>query len=148
MMSEILTPSGTTEVEKLIIDTHILIWYTEGTNLSEAQIQLIDHMREKASLYISAISIWEIALLVSRDRIALSISLDEWIKKITSIQGLNVMDLSVPILTQSCILPNYEYKDPADRMIIASARSMNAILMTLDQKIIDYADKGYLKIYK
>ena len=136
------------EVDRLVLDTHILIWYIEGMNLSESQIILIDHMREKASLYISAISIWEITLLVSRNRIALSIDLDEWIQKATSITGLHLMDLSIPILTQSCILSNYEHKDPADRMIIASTRSINAHLMTCDQKIIDYADKGYLKIYK
>ena len=52
-MSNELTPNDTTEVDKLILDTHILIWYVEGINLSESQVQLIDQMREKASLYIS-----------------------------------------------------------------------------------------------
>ena len=147
-MSNEITPNDTSEVDKLILDTHILIWYVEGINLSESQVTLIDQMRGKASLYISAISIWEIALLVSRERIALSIDLDQWIQRTTSITGLTFLDLSISILTQSCTLSNYEHKDPADRMIIASARSINAHLMTYDQKIIDYADKGYLKIYK
>lgn len=148
-MSNETTPNNNTpEVDKLILDTHILIWYVEGINLSESQVALIDQMRDKASLYISAISIWEIALLVSRERIALSIDLDQWIKQALSITGLNLVDLSISILTQSCTLSNYEHKDPADRMIIASARSINSHLMTSDQKIIDYADKGYLKIYK
>ena len=148
MSNEITPNNNTPEVDKLILDTHILIWYVEGINLSESQVALIDQMRDKASLYISAISIWEIALLVSRERIALSIDLDQWIQKATSITGLTLLDLSISILTQSCTLSNYEHKDPADRMIIASARSINAHLMTCDQKIIDYADKGYLKIYK
>ena len=147
-MSNEITPNDTSEVDKLILDTHILIWYVEGINLSESQVTLIDQMRGKASLYISAISIWEIALLVSRERIALSIDLDQWIQRTTSITGLTFLDLSISILTQSCTLSNYEHKDPADRMIIASARSINAHLMTYDQNIIDYADKGYLKIYK
>lgn len=139
---------NSSDIDKLMLDTHMLIWYVEGTNLSESQVQLIDQMRDKASLYVSAISIWEIALLVSRGRIALSIDLDEWIKQALSIMGLNLVELSISILTQSCTLSNYEHKDPADRMIITSARSINAHLMTSDQKIIDYADKGYLKIYK
>ena len=147
-MSNTVILNNTPEIDKLILDTHILIWYIEGINLSEPQVELIDKMREKSSLYISAISIWEIALLVSKERIALSIDIDEWIQRVASITGLNLMDLSIPILTQSCTLLNYEHKDPADRMIIASARSINAHLITLDQKIIDYADKGYLKIYK
>jgi len=148
MSNEITPNNNTPEVDKLILDTHILIWYVEGINLSESQVALIDQMRDKASLYISAISIWEIALLVSKERIALSIDIDEWIQRVASITGLNLMDLSIPILTQSCTLLNYEHKDPADRMIIASARSINAHLITHDQKIIDYADKGYLKIYR
>ena len=147
-MSNTVILNNTPEIDKLILDTHILIWYIEGINLSEPQVELIDKMREKSSLYISAISIWEIALLVSKERIALSIDIDEWIQRVASITGLNLMDLSIPILTQSCTLLNYEHKDPADRMIIASARSINAHLITLDQKIIDYADKGYLKIYR
>jgi PIN domain nuclease of toxin-antitoxin system len=147
-MSNTVTLDNTPEIDKLILDTHILIWYIEGINLSEPQVELIDKMREKSSVYISAISIWEIALLVSKERIALSIDIDEWIQRVASITGLNLMDLSIPILTQSCTLLNYEHKDPADRMIIASARSINAHLITLDQKIIDYADKGYLKIYR
>jgi len=147
-MSNTVTLDNTPEIDKLILDTHILIWYIEGINLSEPQVELIDKMREKSSVYISAISIWEIALLVSKERIALSIDIDEWIQRVASITGLNLMDLSIPILTQSCTLLNYEHKDPADRMIIASARSINAHLITHDQKIIDYADKGYLKIYR
>ena len=147
-MSNTVILNNTPEIDKLILDTHILIWYIEGINLSEPQVELIDKMREKSSVYISAISIWEIALLVSKERIALSIDIDEWIQRVASITGLNLMDLSIPILTQSCTLLNYEHKDPADRMIIASARSINAHLITHDQKIIDYADKGYLKIYR
>ena len=88
-------PDNTPEIDKLILDTHILIWYIEGINLSEPQVELIDKMREKSSVYISAISIWEIALLVSKDRIALSIDIDEWIQRAASITGLNLMDLSI-----------------------------------------------------
>lgn len=60
--------------------------------------------------------------------------------------GLKVIDLSIPILVQSCELPSYTHKDPADRLIIASSRAINAHLMTADQKIMDYAHEGYLKV--
>lgn len=66
--------------------------------------------------------------------------------KLLSIPGLNLIDLSVLILMQSCDLPHYIHKDPADRLIIASARSSNLHLLTFDQKIIDYAKLGYLKL--
>ncbi|MCC8483820.1 MAG: type II toxin-antitoxin system VapC family toxin [Rickettsia endosymbiont of Labidopullus appendiculatus] len=135
-------------LERLTLDTHVLIWYTEGINLSKEQVKIIEQVRQASNLYVSAISIWETTMLINKAKIAISINLDEWIDKITSIPGLNLINLSIPILIQSCTLPKYEHKDPADRMIIASARSINSHLMTFDQKIINYADNGYLKVIK
>lgn len=132
--------------DKLTLDTHILIWYTEGIRLTTSQVNVIDQARGQNLLYISAISLWEIAMLAQKDKIAFAISLDEWIENVLSTPGLNLIDLKVPILVESCNLPNFEHKDPADRLIISSARSINSRLMTFDQKIIDYAANGYLKI--
>lgn len=141
-----MTDKLDSNIEKLTLDTHVLIWYSEGINLSESAARLIEQARKTGNLYISAISIWEIAMLVNKDKIALSISLDEWVNKLLETPGLNLIDLSVPVLIQSCELPKYEHKDPADRLIIASVRSINSHLMTFDQKIIDYADRGYIKV--
>lgn len=91
-------------LENLTLDTDVLIWYAEGINLTQSQVDLIEKAREKECLYISAISIWEIALLANKDRIAFSISLDEWINKILSTPGLHVIGLSIPILIESCVL--------------------------------------------
>lgn len=134
------------EVEKLTLDTHILLWYVEGMNLSESQVRIIESARVKGNLYISTISIWEIALLCSKGKIVLSIPLNEWISKLLAIPGLNLIELSPTILVESCSLPNFEHKDPADRFIISTVRSINSHLMSFDQKIIDYANSGYLKI--
>jgi PIN domain nuclease of toxin-antitoxin system len=136
----------TNDSKQLILDTHVLIWYMEGIKLSNKQVTLIDKIREENNLYVSAISIWEISMLAKKDKIAFSISLTEWIDNVLSMPGLNLIDLSVAILTESCDLPNYKHKDPADRLIIASNRSINAYLMTFDQKIIDYANQGYIRI--
>ena len=133
-------------IEKLILDTHILIWYLEGVELSEQQIELIENQRSNNQLYISAISIWEISMLINNKKIAISISLNEWLHKVQNIPSLNIIDLSIPILIESCNLPDLEHKDPADRMIIASTRAVNGYLMTLDKKILQYANEGYLKI--
>jgi PIN domain nuclease of toxin-antitoxin system len=133
-------------IDKLIIDTHVLIWYLEGIKLSEEQVSVIEDARNKHELYVSAISIWEIALLTKQNRVVLSISFNDWINRLQCIPGLNILDLSTAILIESCNLINYEHKDPADRMIIASSRDINAHLMTFDQKILDYAKLGYLKI--
>ena len=133
-------------IEKLTLDTHIIIWYSEGIKLNEKQVSLIDQAKDNNSLFISSISIWEIAMLLGRGKTAFSMSLNELIDNILSIPGLNLIDLSLPILIESTSLPNYEHKDPADRLIIASVRSNGSHLMTVDEKIIDYAKRGYLKI--
>jgi PIN domain nuclease of toxin-antitoxin system len=132
--------------EKLTLDTHVLIWYMEGIKLNSRQVELIDKARNENALFVSAISIWEISMLAGKGKLACSVSLSEWINSIISIPGLNIIDLSIPVLVESCNLPNYEHRDPADRLIISSTRSINSHLMTFDQKIIDYANDGYVKI--
>ena len=132
--------------EKLILDTHVLIWYLEGINLKDQQVKLIEAAKLSNNLYLSAISIWEIAMLVSKEKIILSIPLKDWIEKLQEIGGLKILDLSLAILIESCNLPHYSHKDPVDRMIIASAREIEAKLVTFDEKIKDYGTKGYLKI--
>lgn len=134
-----------TNSEKLILDTHVLIWYLEGINLSDQQVKLIESIKAGNSLYVSAISIWEITMLVAREKIILSMPLKDWVDKLQEIEGFHILDLSVAILIESCNLPHYSHKDPADRMIIASARETGAKLMTFDERIKDYGKKGYLK---
>lgn len=134
------------EPQRLVLDTHILIWYVEGIKLTEEHIDLIEKSRTARQLYISAISVWEIAMLASKGRIVINIPIKEWVERVVTNLDINLIDLSPDILIESSLLPNYEYKDPADRMIIASVRSTNSQLMTFDQKIIDYANIGYLKL--
>lgn len=131
---------------KITLDTHIIIWYAEGIKLTEKQVSIIDKARDNNALFISSISIWEISMLFNKGKAVFSMSVNELIDKILSIPGLNLIDLSIPILLESTLLPNYEHRDPADRLIISSARSNGSHLMTMDNKIIDYGNKGYLKI--
>ena len=133
-------------IDLLTIDTHIIIWYLEGIKLTEAQINIIDKARSEKNLYISAISVWEIAMLASKGRIALSIELNEWIGKLLTLPGINLINLTPSVLIESTKLPSYQHNDPADRMIIASVRSINSHLMTHDQNLISYGQQGYIKI--
>jgi PIN domain nuclease of toxin-antitoxin system len=131
-------------IERLVLDTHVLIWYLEGIELNEEQVQIIEQQRAKNQLFVSAISIWEVAMLINKKRAALSIPITEWLHRVQNIPGLNILDLSLNILVESCNLLNYEHRDPADRFIIASTRALNGHLMTFDRKILEYAENGYL----
>jgi len=144
---QIMISNISNDPDALLLDTHILIWYVEGdSHLTKQQIEILEKARRQNKLYISAISIWEITMLSEKERIVLSVTLSEWIDKALSIEGLNIIDLSADILIESCQLPHYLHKDPADRMIIATARHLRISLMTFDNKMIEYADKGYLTI--
>jgi PIN domain nuclease of toxin-antitoxin system len=131
---------------KLVLDTHVLIWYAEGINLSNAQVEEVDNYRKGAGLLVSSISMWEIAMLLNKGKISLSLPLQEWIGKLASMDGLSMVDLTTEILIESCQLPNCNHKAPADRMIIATARCFDAVLITMDQKILEYGRNGSVKI--
>ena len=133
-------------MNQILLDTRTLIWFIEGTKLKNDELQIIDSAIENNHLNISSISIWEIAMLVKKNKIALSSQLYEWVHKVQSIPGLNTINLSANILLESCNLPNHEFADPADRMIIATCRAYNLKLITYDTNIINYAERGYLKL--
>ena len=134
------------KIEKVVMDTHILIWYLEGIELSQQQVQIIESQRNLNQLYISAISIWEVSMLINKKKAAISIPINEWLNKVLSIPGLNIIDLSLTVLVESCNLPDFDHKDPADRMIIASTREIDGYLLTFDKRILEYANNGYLKL--
>jgi PIN domain nuclease of toxin-antitoxin system len=133
------------EITILTLDTHTLLWYVEGITLKPKEVNLIEDARKQNQLYISAISLWEIAMLSSKGKIVFSIALNEWVDQVLKIKGLNLIELSPAVLIESCQLPHFENKDPADRIIISASRSINSRLMTFDQRILDYSSKGYLK---
>ena len=89
-------------------------------------------------------SIWEIALLVSRARIILGQPTAQWIEAALSAPGLTLEPLSPTIAIDSCNLPDNFRSDPADHIIVATARVTDAILMTRDRRILDYAAQGHL----
>lgn len=78
-------------------------------------------------------------MLVERGRIALAMDLDQWLSAVQDLDGVDVMAVSARVAMQSAHLPGEFHKDPADRMIVALARELNAPVITADQKIQRYA---------
>ena len=122
----------------VVLDTHAWWWtVSEPGQLSRKARQVISktHPEQRA---IASISIWEFAMMVTRDRIQLSISPEEWLDYSVNNTGISVLELSPKIVLESCNLPGNFHKDPADRIITATARISRSQLVTKDQKIIDY----------
>lgn len=124
----------------IVLDTHALIWWVSGDKrLSEPAALAIRHEREnQGDILISAISAWEVAMLVEKGRIALSMDLDEWLDAVESIERVSFIPVTFRVAVQSARLPGGFHQDPADRMIVALAREFNAALVTADGKIQNY----------
>eukprot|EP01008_Symbiontida_sp_HLA12_P000919 NODE_1946_length_531_cov_1.485294_g1931_i0.p1 GENE.NODE_1946_length_531_cov_1.485294_g1931_i0~~NODE_1946_length_531_cov_1.485294_g1931_i0.p1 ORF type:complete len:136 (+),score=5.62 NODE_1946_length_531_cov_1.485294_g1931_i0:62-469(+) len=124
--------------EMIVIDTHIWIWWTHGNNaLRDSQSQMIKS-HERDVIGVSDISCWEIAKLVEYGRIQLPYSLAQWFEKALNYPGVKRIELTPEIAIESTQLPGNFHRDPADQIIVATARIFNCPLVTSDRKILDY----------
>ncbi len=124
----------------IIVDTHILIWWVGGDgSLSPSASKAInDTLDSDGEVIISSISAWEISMLIEKDRLVLSMDVESWIHEVTQIDGIRFVPVDNEIGIKSTMLPGHFHKDPADRMIVATARKLAIPLVTADKKIINY----------
>ena len=122
----------------LLLDTHILLWWlSDSSRLSAGQREALGRASEKSPLLVSDISLWEVAMLHSLDRIRLALPLREWLSKAVAPPLVRRQGISPAITTEVAALPDSFHRDPADRIILATARVLGATLLTQDQRIVD-----------
>lgn len=122
----------------IILDTHIWVWWADETSrLTSEQISSIK-ARENDGLGVSAFSLWEVAKLHEKGRIVFSLSLTDWLDAALSLPGIVLIPLKPEIIVESVRLPGDFHKDPADQVIVATARVYDVPLLTLDSKILGY----------
>ncbi len=125
------------------LDTHAWIWWvTDDSRLSSTAARLIEKASSGPGVWISAISVWEVAKKVEKQQLTLDRPIHEWIDSALSAPGLLVAELSPKILVESCRLPQPFHGDPADQMIVASVRHHRGRLVTRDRKIRGYPHVG------
>ncbi len=132
----------------LILDTHIWIWLLSGEKRLE-KIGFLPQIKKaaiKSEVSISAITLWEAAMLIQRGRITISENTGEWFDEALSAPGISIIPLSADVAVESTTLPGNFHGDPADQIIVATARLHEATLATVDQKILDYGSSGFLKV--
>jgi len=123
----------------IVLDTHAWIWWVSNPEfLSETAKHRIDQEAAEGTVFISSISTWELALLVARGRLKLTMSPTDWVAAAEALPFFNFVPVTNSIALKSVHLPGALHHDPADRIIIATAISMGAILVTKDEKIINY----------
>ena len=129
----------------LLLDTHVWLWLVAGSpDLSGDARDIIKGAIGAGTLRIAAISLWEIGLLAARGCIVLGKSIGLWLEEALADPGPAIDPLSPQIAIEASFLPDAFHRDPADRLIVATARVTNATLMTRDRRILDYAARGHL----
>lgn len=124
----------------VVLDTHTLIWWINSSDkLSKKAGNIIDEEKhEDGSLLVSSISTLEIYRLVKNGKLQLINDVDSWLEKIESLPAIRFIPIDNKIAIASVNLPDFDHKDPADRIIIATALSFGAKLVTADKKILNY----------
>ena len=130
----------------LLLDTHVWLWLeAEPERLGKTARSRIERNARSGELWVSVMSVWEIGMLVAKDRIRLTMPVDEWVRQARATPGLQMLGVIPEIALESTRLPEAPHGDPVDRMLIASARQHNLTLVTADEKILAYAKRGHLK---
>jgi PIN domain nuclease of toxin-antitoxin system len=129
----------------ILLDTHVFLWLMNGdSKLNSKNLERIETtVNSGARISLSAISIWEIGMLAAKERITLTQPIDKWVNQAMEVSSACIVELSVDILLDSCFLPGQFHGDPADRMIVATSRIKRLPLITQDEKIVAYIEKGF-----
>lgn len=132
--------------EVILLDTHVVIWSAEGdARLGRKARRLIVERDQTDPFHVSAISAWEIALLVSKGRLDLGGPAQDWLAKVMKHPAWRSIPIDVETAVETVNLPGAFHSDPADRFIVAAARLAGYALVTADQAILDYAKSGHVK---
>ncbi len=131
----------------LLLDTCAVIWMTERAPLAPAAIEALRASNERAAItFISPITAWEIGLLASRGRVQMLIKPERWFANLFEVPGVQLADMPPEILIASSYLPGDPPRDPADRIIVATARDLGATLITRDRALLDYGEQGHVNV--
>lgn len=125
----------------LLLDTCALLWLANGAEMTAESRSAL----ATKNLHVSPISAWEIANLVRKSRIAFTLPVASWFRQTTNKMAAATPQLTVEILANSCGLPGSPPDDPADRIIIATAREADMTLVTRDRQIIEYSRSGHVR---
>ncbi|MGP8250633.1 MAG: type II toxin-antitoxin system VapC family toxin [Terracidiphilus sp.] len=127
----------------LLLDTHTLLWMVEDhPRLGAETAKTLNRAAREDRIAVGAITPWEIALLVSKKRIDLQRDPLEWVRATLSLPGVHLVPLEPEIAVASTRLPFEMHADPADRIIVATARHLGATLVTADRALLELAKKG------
>ena len=128
-------------MDALLLDTHIALWLDSGDeHLRSSTRALIDGCWQNGgTIHLSAVSVWEIALLVDSRQIELDLPIEDWISRFLQRPGIETVPLGHSAASRSYRLYQLEHRDPADRLLIATAIELACPLVTYDERILRFS---------
>jgi PIN domain nuclease of toxin-antitoxin system len=130
----------------ILLDTHVLVWLVQGDSKlgGKAQDALRKVVAEEGVL-VSAISIWEVSMLAAKGRLILGRPTGQWVGSTLALPGIGLAPIEPMAAVEAGALPDSIHGDPADRIIIATARALTCPIATADRAILDYAKAGLVE---
>jgi PIN domain nuclease of toxin-antitoxin system len=129
----------------VLLDTHAVLWLDSGAPMTRESIAAIDDAAGRGELLVSAVSAWEIGLLVRKRRIRLDLEPLPWFERFLALPGVRLTPLGVAAAIASSFLLEPFHGGPADRLLVATARTLPATLITRDAEILSYCEAGPLR---
>lgn len=131
--------------EQFLLDTCACMYLIANEPMSKAANAAMDRSVDAgAPLRVSPITAWEVGLLASKGRFKSSLSPQRWFERLRSLAGIDLCELNADVLLGSSFLPGSFHKDPADRILAATAREFGYTVVTRDRALLAYAAQGYL----
>ena len=129
----------------MLLDTHIWYWLIDGSpRLSDRARRTIEDAATRGELIVSVMSVWEIAMLEAKGRVAFDIGCLDWIRQALA-PPVRPAPITPEIAVESTRLPEPFHRDPVDRLLTATARVDGLTLLTRDRRILDYAAEGHVR---
>lgn len=132
---------------RLLLDTCAAIWIARGEGLSDAGVATLAEALEAGDdVWMSPVTAWEVGLLAARGRLQLAMRPDDWFDDLVGTEGLGLAPTPPRVLVESSFLPGQPPNDPADRVMIATAREHGAVLLTRDRQLLAYGAAGHMRV--
>lgn len=130
----------------LLLDTCAAIWISSNQPMARATEDALAGARARVEkIFVSPITAWELGLLVSRGRLNLQMTPERWFERLMQAPGLHLSDMAPSVLIAASFLPGNPPRDPADRVLAATAREHGYQLVTRDRRLLDYAEQGHIQ---
>jgi PIN domain nuclease of toxin-antitoxin system len=125
----------------VLLDTHVWLWSVDGDTrrIGRRTRKLLERAESQDAIRISPVTLFEVSALHALGRVRLARPAEEWIDEALEAAGVRIAELSPAVAIEAGVLPRSALADPLDRLLVATARRLDATFLTSDTRILEYA---------